>query len=182
MKIEATGYGAGTLDSEHVPNVVRLILGQSAEDSATTTDTVCLLETNIDDITGEVIAHTMDKLLTAGALDVFTTPIVMKQARPAVMLTVICQTADITRLEEMIFEAGITFGMRRQIVERSKLAREFVTVATRFGDIKIKVGKRGDKIVNAKPEFADCARAAQEHKARIREIIQAAINEFKKAK
>ena len=181
MKIEATGYGAGTLDSEHVPNVVRLILGQSAEDSATTADTVCLLETNIDDITGEVIAHTMDKLHTAGALDVFTTPIVMKQARPAVMLTVICQTADITRLEEMIFEAGITFGIRRQIVERSKLAREFVTVATRFGNIKIKVGKRGGKVVNAKPEFADCARAAQEHKAPIREIIQAAINEFEKA-
>jgi uncharacterized protein (DUF111 family) len=91
------------------------------------------------------------------------TPIVMKQARPAVMLTVICQTADIARLEEMIFEAGITFGIRRQIVERSKLAREFVTAATRFGNIKIKVGKRGSKIVAAKPEFADCAKAAQEH-------------------
>ena len=112
----------------------------------------------------------------------FTTPIVMKQARPAVMLTVICQTADITRLEEMIFEAGITFGVRKQIVERSKLAREFVTVATRFGNIKIKVGKRDGEIVAAKPEFADCAKAAQEHKAPIREIIQAAINEFKKAK
>ena len=182
MKIEATGYGAGTMDSEHVPNVVRLITGQSADDSSATSDSVCLLETNIDDITGEVIAHTMDKLLAAGALDVFTTAIVMKQARPAVKLTVICQTADISRLEEMIFEEGITFGIRRQIVERSKLAREFVTVATRFGNIKIKVGKRDGKIVAAKPEFADCAKAAQEHKTPIREIIQAALTEFRKIK
>jgi pyridinium-3,5-bisthiocarboxylic acid mononucleotide nickel chelatase len=182
MKIEATGYGSGTLDSEHVPNVVRLILGRSAEDSAATTDTVCLLETNIDDITGEIIAHTMDKLLTAGALDVFTTPIVMKQARPAVMLTVICNTSDIARLEEMIFDAGITFGIRRQIVERSKLAREFVTVVTRFGNIKVKVGKRNGRIVAAKPEFADCAKAAQEHNVSVKEVMQTAIAEFKKAK
>jgi pyridinium-3,5-bisthiocarboxylic acid mononucleotide nickel chelatase len=182
MKIEAIGYGAGTMDSEHVPNVVRLILGQSADESSATSDSVGLLETNTDDITGEIIAHTMDKLLTAGALDVFTPPIVMKQARPAIKLTVICQTNDIARLEEMIFDAGITFGIRRQIVERSKLAREFVTVATRFGNIKIKVGKRSGKIVAAKPEFADCAKAAQEHKVSVKEIMQTAIAEFKRAK
>jgi pyridinium-3,5-bisthiocarboxylic acid mononucleotide nickel chelatase len=182
MKIETTGYGAGTLDSEHVPNVVRLILGQSTDDSSATTDSVCLLETNIDDITGEIISHTMNELLAAGALDVFTTPIIMKQSRPAVKLTVICQTADIARLEEMIFEAGITFGIRRQIVERSKLAREFLTVKTRFGNIKIKVGKKTGRIVTSKPEFADCAKAAQEHKVSVKEVMQTAIAEFKNAK
>ncbi len=182
MTIEATGYGAGTLDSEHVPNVVRLILGRSAEESSATADRVCLLETNIDDSTGEIIANAMDKLLSAGALDVFTTPIVMKQTRPAVKLTVICQTADIAKMEEIIFQSGITFGVRRQIVERSKLAREFVTVATRFGNIKIKVGRWADKVVNAKPEFVDCAKAAQEHNASVKEVMQAAIAEFKKAR
>jgi uncharacterized protein (TIGR00299 family) protein len=182
MTIEATGYGAGTLDSEHVPNVVRLILGRSAEESSATTDRVCLIETNIDDSTGEIIAHTMDKLLSGRALDVFATPIVMKQTRPAVKLTVICQTADIAKMEEIIFQSGITFGVRRQIVERSKLAREFVTVATRFGNIKIKVGRWADKVVNAKPEFADCAKAAQEHNASVKEVMQAAIAEFKKNK
>jgi pyridinium-3,5-bisthiocarboxylic acid mononucleotide nickel chelatase len=181
MKIEATGYGAGTLDSEQVPNVVRLILGQSVDNSSETTDSVCLLETNIDDVTGEIIAHTTETLLASGALDVFATPIIMKQARPAVKLTVICQLADIARLEEMIFKAGITFGIRRQIVERTKLAREFVTVTTPFGDIKIKIGRQGNKIVAAKPEFADCARAAAKHKTSVKEIMQAAIAEFKKA-
>ena len=182
MTIEATGYGAGTLDSEHVPNVVRLILGRSAEESSATTDRVCLIETNIDDSTGEIIANAMDKLLSAGALDVFTTPIIMKQTRPAVQLTVICQTADIAKMEEIIFQSGITFGVRRQIVERSKLAREFVTVATRFGNIKIKVGRWADRIVNAKPEFADCVKAAQEHNTSVKDVMQAAIAEFKKVK
>jgi pyridinium-3,5-bisthiocarboxylic acid mononucleotide nickel chelatase len=182
MTIEATGYGAGTLDSEHVPNVVRLILGRSAEESSATTDRVCLIETNIDDSTGEIIANAMDKLLSAGALDVFATPIIMKQTRPAVKLTVICQIADIAKMEEIIFQSGITFGLRRQIVERSKLAREFVTVATRFGNIKIKVGKWADRVVNAKPEFADCAKAAQEHNASVKEVMQAAIAEFKKTR
>ncbi len=182
MTIEATGYGAGTLDSEHVPNVVRLILGRSAEESSATTDRVCLIETNIDDSTGEIIANAMDKLLSAGALDVFTTPIIMKQTRPAVQLTVICQTADIAKMEEIIFQSGITFGVRRQIVERSKLAREFVTVTTRFGNIKVKVGRWADRIVNAKPEFADCVKAAQEHNTSVKEVMQAAIAEFKKAR
>jgi hypothetical protein len=82
----------------------------------------------------------------------------------------------------MIFEAGITFGIRRQIVERSKLAREFVTVTTRFGNIKIKVGKWNGKIVAAKPEFADCTKAAQEHNASVKEVMQTAIAEFRKTK
>jgi hypothetical protein len=180
MKIEATGYGAGTLDSEHFPNVVRLIIGESAEESAETADSVCLLETNIDDVSGELIADAMDKLLAAGALDVFTTPIVMKHARPAVKLTVICNIPDVGKVEQLIFDAGLTFGIRKQIIQRSKLAREFVTVSTRFGDIKIKVGKRGDRIVNAKPEFADCARAAQEHKVGVKEVINSALLEFNK--
>ncbi len=180
MNIEAIGYGAGSMDSEKVPNVVRLILGQSAEQSSATSDTICLLETNIDDISGEIIGHTMDKILAAGALDVFTTPIVMKHARPAVILTVICDMEDISRFEEMIFGAGITFGIRRQICNRSKLMREFLTVNTRFGNIKIKVGKIGERIVNAKPELSDCAKAAQGHNTNLKEVIQAALIEFKK--
>jgi pyridinium-3,5-bisthiocarboxylic acid mononucleotide nickel chelatase len=182
MTIEKTGCGAGTLDSELVPNVVRLILGQAADDKTATGDSVCLLETNIDDISGEIIANTMDTLLEAGALDVFATPIIMKQARPAVKLSVICKIADIEPLEKIIFEAGITFGIRRQIVERSKLAREFVTAATKYGNIKIKVGKLAGRIVNAKPEFSDCADAARKHNVPVREVIQTVIDEYKKAR
>ncbi len=180
MKIDRIGYGAGTMDSEQVPNVVRLVLGESADETSATVDSVCLLETNIDDITGEVIAHTMEILLSAGALDVFTMPIVMKHARPAAKLSIICQTADIERMQDLIFNEGITFGIRRQIIERNKLAREFLMVTTQYGNIKIKVGKWDGRIVNAKPEFADCAKAAQEHKIRVREVIEAALAEFNK--
>jgi len=178
MKIEAIGYGAGTLDCEQLPNVVRLIIGEQTDESAATADSVCLLETNIDDASPEVIACAMDKLLASGALDVWTTPIVMKQARSAVKLTLICRIADVERLEETLFGLGITFGVRKQTVQRSKLAREFVTVATPFGDIRIKVGKWGDKVVNAKPEFADCARAAQQHNASVKEVLETAMRAY----
>jgi hypothetical protein len=178
MTIDAIGYGAGTLDCEQFPNVVRLIIGHTAEESSATADSVCLLETNIDDISPEVVACTMDKLLAAGALDVFTTPIIMKHSRPAVMLSVLCNIADLSKFELIIFNAGLTFGIRKQIMQRSKLAREFVTVSTRFGDIKIKVGRLAGKVVNAKPELADCAKAAETHNTAVKEIIDAALAKF----
>ena len=182
MKIEATGYGAGTMDCEQFPNVVRLILGEVLDKSAATADSVCLLETNIDDVSGEVIASAMDKLLGAGALDVFTTAITMKHNRPATKLSVICETKDTGKLEQIIFEAGLTFGIRRQILQRSKLAREFVTVATQFGKIPIKIGKFGGKVVNAKPEFADCARAAEKHNIPVQRVRDAAIRAYSEKK
>ncbi len=178
MKIEATGYGAGTMDCVQFPNVVRLILGQMTEVSEATADSVCLLETNIDDVSPEVVACAMDKLLGEGALDVWTEPITMKHNRPAVKLSALCNVGDIGKVEQTIFSAGLTFGIRRQLMQRSKLAREFVTVATRFGDIKIKVGKWGDKVVNAKPEFADCARAAEKHNASVKEVLEAAMRAY----
>ena len=91
MKIEAVGNGAGTLESEEFPNVVRLILGQTVAEGSETTDSVCLLETNLDDVSGELVGFVTEKLLESGALDVFTTPINMKQNRPAVQISVICK-------------------------------------------------------------------------------------------
>ncbi|MGA2094290.1 MAG: nickel insertion protein, partial [Sedimentisphaerales bacterium] len=86
-----------------------------------------------------------------------------------------CGVAEIGKIEQIIFEAGLTFGIRRQIMQRSKLAREFVGVSTKFGELKIKVGKWAGKIVNVKPEFADCARAAQKHKTSVKEVLEAAM-------
>jgi hypothetical protein len=178
MKIETIGYGAGTMDCVQFPNVVRLILGEVSDKSAATADSVCLLETNIDDVSGEVVASAMDKLFGAGALDVFTTAITMKQNRPATKLSVICEIKDTGRIEQIIFESGLTFGIRKQILQRSKLAREFVTVATQFGDISIKVGKFDGRVVNAKPEFADCARAAEKHSIPVQRVRDAAIRAY----
>ena len=180
MKIESVGYGAGTLDSPGFPNVLRLFIGQAADVSSANADSVCLLETNVDDVAGEIIASVMDSLLEQGALDVYLTPITMKHNRPASKLSVICEIADFTKYENIIFHAGLTFGIRRQTLQRTKLAREFVKVATQFGEISIKKGFLNGQIVNAKPEFSDCLAAAQKHKVSVKQIIDAAIQAYNK--
>ncbi|MHC4658613.1 MAG: nickel pincer cofactor biosynthesis protein LarC, partial [Planctomycetota bacterium] len=128
MKIETVGYGAGSRNPEEFPNVLRLILGQAATENLANADTVCLLETNVDDVSGELIGFVTESLFEQGALDVFTTPIVMKQNRPAVRISVICKAEDAAQLEQVLFEQGVTFGIRKQLVQRSKLGRDFVTV------------------------------------------------------
>lgn len=179
MKIEAIGYGAGSLQSEEFPNVLRLILGRNADENAADADSVCLLETNVDDMSGELVGSITDKLLEQGTLNVFTTPIYMKQNRPAVKISVLCRIQSVRQLEQILFEQAVTFGIRKQILQRSKLAKDFVTVRTEFGRIKIKTGSLDGKIVNAKPEFSDCIRAAKKHNVPAKAVLDAAISTFR---
>ncbi len=180
MKIETVGYGAGSLQSEEFPNVLRLILGQTAGENAANVDSICLLETNIDDVSGELIGFTTENLLKHGALDVFTTPIYMKQNRPAVQISVLCKVKDARQLEQVLFEQGLTLGIRKQILQRTKLAKDFVTVQTKFGGIKIKIGTLGGKVLNAKPEFSECVSAAKKHNVPVKTVLDAAITAYKK--
>jgi hypothetical protein len=180
MKIEKIGYGAGSLESEKFPNVLRLIIGQSVCENAANTDSVCLMEANSDDVTGEIVGFVTEKLFESNALDVFTTPIYMKHSRPAVKISVICKIEDVPQIEEILFTEGLTFGIRKQILRRSKLQRDFAKVATEFGEIKIKTGSLNGRIVTAKPEFSDCAAAAKKHKVAIKTVIQTAVAEYKK--
>ena len=180
MKIETIGYGAGSLESEEFPNVLRLILGKTVAVGLENADSVCLLETNIDDISSELVGSITDKLLNQRALDVFSTPIYMKQSRPAVKISVICKVADAQQLEQILFEQGLTFGVRKQILQRSKLAREFVTVQTKFGEIRIKTGKLDGRIVNSKPEFSDCCLAAEKHNVSVKTVLDAAMAAYQK--
>lgn len=180
MKIEKIGYGAGSLESEKFPNVLRLIIGQSVCENTANTDSVCLLEANSDDVTGEIVGFVTEKLFESNALDVFTTPIYMKHNRPAVKISVICKIEDVPQIEEILFTEGLTFGIRKQILQRSKLQRDFAKVATEFGEIKIKTGSLNGRIVTAKPEFSDCAAAAKKHKVAVKTVIQTAIAEYKK--
>ena len=169
MTVESIGYGAGQRDCEGYPNIVRLMIGTAAEQNES--DTVAVIETNIDDATGELIAHVAEKLMATGALDVYTTAITMKCGRPAVKLTVICEQEKTSDCEDIIFGEGLTLGVRRQLMQRSKLDREFVTVETRFGSITVKVGKRDGKVLSVKPEFKDCQTAAQTHKIAVKNVI-----------
>lgn len=179
MKIEAIGCGAGTLESEEFPNILRLVLGQGTEDAAADADSVCVLETNIDDTSGELVGSVTDKLFNNNALDVFTAPIYMKNNRPAIRMSVICELKDTQRLEQVIFQQGVTFGIRRQVLQRSKLAREFVPVETEYGEIKIKVGRLAGEVVNAKPEFSDCVAAAKTHNVAVKTVLDAAMSAYK---
>jgi uncharacterized protein (TIGR00299 family) protein len=175
MKIEKIGYGAGSLDLAACPNVLRLFIGQTDEQDNTDTDYVYLLETNIDDTSGEVIGYVIEKLLEEGALDVYTTPIYMKHNRPAVKLSVICEPNAENRLTQLILQQALTLGIRKQLLQRTTLSRTFVTVKTRYGKIKIKVGCAGKKILNVKPEFSDCKIAAEKNSVPLKTVIDSAL-------
>jgi hypothetical protein len=181
MTVSAVGCGAGTYNSDKFPNIVRLFLGESIAPDSENADTVCLLECNIDDATGELVSHVLEMLLKAGALDAYTTPIGMKSSRPAVMLSVICRPGDVDVLQNIIFAEGLTFGVRRQLMERTKLRRAFVKVETEFGPIAIKTGFLNGRMVAAKPEFADCSAAALKYGVPLRAVQSAAMAAFNNA-
>jgi hypothetical protein len=178
MCVERIGYGAGTREAEGVSNVLRLFVGEAK--GGVEADEVCVLEANVDDVTGEIIGGVCEKLMGAGALDVFTMPVYMKRNRPAVMLSVICEKAKAFEMERIIFSEGVTFGIRRRMTVRSKLVREIVEVETRYGKIGIKRGFMGGEVVNVKCEYKDCAAAAEKHGVAIKEVMSEAMRVFEK--
>jgi len=171
MRIERIGYGAGTRDGRTRPNVLRVMVGSAA--AAGETDEVAVLETNLDDATPEVIAHAMDRLLEAGALDVYALPIQMKKGRGGTMLCVLCDTARAGEFESLLFVETPTFGVRRTTMRRAKLGRRLETVETEYGTIRIKVGTR-EGVTTSAPEFEDCRAAAQAHHVALRTVMTAA--------
>lgn len=173
MTIDSVGCGAGQRDGEIRPNVLRVLLGQASEQPVEQ-DEVVVLEANIDDATAETIGHACERLLIVGALDVYCTPIVMKKNRPAVKLTVLSKPTAVEEMEALLFAETPTFGVRRYTASRRKLQRETVTVQTRFGPIRIKVGSRDGAVVTASPEYDDCHAAALDHDVSLREVMDAA--------
>jgi len=143
------------------------------------TDTVAVLETNLDDINAEILGHFVEKALAAGALDVFHTPIQMKKNRPGVLLTVLCAEADADKFSEMILRETSAFGVRRTIAERRKLRREFKTVKTKFGRVMVKVGTLNGQVVQAAPEFESCRKLADQKHVSLKRIYEAAVRTLK---
>lgn len=139
------------------------------------TDEVVKLETNLDDLSPEVAGAVMDALFAAGALDVWFTPIHMKKNRPGFMLSALCEEDQAAAVIDVIFSETTAFGLRRDRITRIKLGRRFEKVATRFGEITIKLGLKGEQIVQASPEFASCREAAERNGVPLREVYDAAI-------
>lgn len=177
MTIERIGYGSGERDLEQQPNLLRLIVGRS-EDAGATAEQLCLIETNLDDLSGEVIGYTIERLWQAGALDVYTSAIQMKKNRPGVLLSALCQTADAARLEDILFRETTTLGVRRSTVSRRKLARQPHTVETPWGPIEGKLAQGPGEAAMFSPEYEACRRVAQEQNVPLRVVMETAQRAF----
>ena len=172
MTVESIGLGAGTREVPGQANLLRLFVGTVAATPGE--DRVVMLETNLDDLAGEVIGYTTVKLLEAGALDVFTTPIHMKKNRPAVMVSVLCDEARIGAMEEILFRETTTLGIRRIPVVRRKMSRKAVDVDTEYGPIRGKLGWLEGRAPTFSPEYDDCARIASDRGVALRLVFDAA--------
>jgi uncharacterized protein (TIGR00299 family) protein len=162
MTIEQIGHGAGQRDLLEQPNLLRVFVGTVADVNLAERDQVWMLETNLDDVPGEVIGYCFERLFAAGAIDVFTTAIQMKKNRPGVLLSVIAPAEALAAVEAVVFRETGTFGVRRYPVQRSKLRREAVTVETPWGPVQGKRGWREGGPEVFSPEYEDCARVARQ--------------------
>ena len=182
MKLERTGYGAGDRETGAMPNVLRLLVGETAAPhrgpSAAMADTVAIIETNIDDMNPQLYEHVMEKLFGAGALDVFLENIIMKKGRPAVKLTVIAGERQEECLADILFRETTTIGVRFTHARRKTLTREIRKVKTGFGEVRIKVAKLGDKTVNVSPEYDDLKALAAKRGLPLKEITEAVMREI----
>lgn len=181
FRATAIGYGAGGRDPEGFANVLRVSVGEQVKRGgrgAFTRDRVVVLECALDDAMPQVVAHALELALEQGALDAMAAPVTMKKGRPGTLVTVLCRPEDEDALEGLLFRETTTLGIRRREEERVILEREFVTVETTFGRIRIKVASGGGEILNAMPEYEDCRRAAREHDAPIRTVMEAAARAY----
>jgi len=183
MKILATGYGAGTRQTPGNANVLRISIGEAiAEKSVPADGQVAVIEATIDDMNPQVYGYFQEKIMGAGALDVYTTPILMKKNRPAQKITCVCAVADIRRFTEIIFQETTTIGVRYTIADRVTLQREFVEVQTEYGPVSMKISLLDGRTVNFVPEFEDCRRLAEQTGAALKEIQSAAIYAYHRQK
>jgi len=200
MSVSAIGYGAGTADLEGQPNVLRIMVGEEvgvgkekegekeraqagvpfdAQGKPVLLDEeIAVVEANLDDMNPQIYGYFLEKALGAGALDVYTTPVQMKKNRPGTLLTVLCKPADAQALMNLIFAETTTFGVRTYRAQRRVLPREWVSVATEYGDVRIKVSRVNGRILHVAPEFEDCRKLAAEKDVPLQRVIASAMRSY----
>ncbi len=176
MTVERAGYGAGDRDVPGTPNVLRVLVGRAA--AHTSSERVIVIECEIDDMNPQIFGVAMDHLYAAGAVEVFYVPVQMKKNRPGTLLTVVGPPDLRVALTDVIFRETTTIGVRYGEVARECLAREWVTVDTAAGAVRIKVARRDGRVVNAAPEFDDCARLAAETGRSVKDVQALAIHAY----
>lgn len=159
IKTDRTGYGAGTREYEDFPNVLRVLIGETEVDDSVD-ERLWMIETNLDDVSPQIIGHVMDRVFELGALDCYFTPVHMKKNRPGVLLSVLCRAEEKEAVLKLLFEETTTLGVRSYEVERRALRRSVVQVETQFGPIGVKVAHLNGRVVNEMPEFEECREAA----------------------
>src|SRR5271165_1344000 len=185
MKIEKSGYGAGSRNFPGHPNVVRLTIGEAASTAVagkTASETITVLEANLDDLNPQVFGYVMDRLFEEGALDAFGMPVQMKKSRPGTLLTVLCKPEDAGKMAQLIFTETTTLGVRRRNEARQTLARRWESVGTPWGEVRIKIESMNGTITNYAPEYEDCRRIAAEHHVPLKAVMQEAARAYSNGK
>jgi len=178
MITEATGYGAGARQYEDFPNVLRVMIGETDADAAND-ERLTMLETNIDDLSPQILGHVMDRALALGALDCYFTPVQMKKNRPGTLVSILCEGKAEEEFLKLLFTETTTLGVRRYQVERRALQRSVMRVETQYGPIDVKVAHLNGRVVNEMPEFEQVRAAANNAGVPVKVVedaVRAAVN------
>jgi hypothetical protein len=177
MRILQTGYGAGGRETEGQPNLLRLLVGEETSDAAS--ESIAVIETVIDDANPQLLAYVSEKLLEAGAWDVYRVGVQMKKGRAGVQMTVLCRPDLVPVLQDFLFRETTTIGLRWRLEHKVALARQFAEVETRWGKVKIKIARFANgNIANAAPEYEDCRKIAAEHSLPLKQVIEEAMRAY----
>jgi len=179
MTVSAIGYGAGSIELEGQPNVVRIMIGEAADNVIAGCDEeISVVEANLDDMNPQIYGYFLEKALAAGALDVYTTPVQMKKNRPGTLLTLLCKPQDTNSLMSLVFAETTTFGARTYRAQRRTLPRESVNVHTQFGDVRVKLSRVNGRILHVAPEFDDCRKLAVEKDVPLQRVFNEAMRSY----
>ncbi len=183
MTVSAIGYGAGTANLEGQPNVMRIMIGEATEKSSAAPDQeISIIEANLDDMNPQIYGYVLEKALSAGALDVYTTALQMKKNRPGTLLTILCRPEDAGKLMSLIFAETTTLGVRTHRAQRHVLPREWVNVSTSYGDVRIKLSRANGRVLHAAPEYDDCRKLAVEKQVPLQQVISEALRTYQAGK
>ncbi len=187
MTLGRVGYGAGDRDTE-LPNVVRVMVGTPARDERDPSrpgeddeftrggggERVLIMETNLDDLNPEVLPYVLEQLIVAGAQDAWVTPVLMKKGRPGYVLSALARSEDHDRIAEVFFWETTTLGVRVFEADKTALAREWVEVEVEGHPVRVKLGRRGNAVTTAAPEYEDAVKVARTTGLSLRQVYQRA--------
>jgi pyridinium-3,5-bisthiocarboxylic acid mononucleotide nickel chelatase len=175
-----TGYGAGSHEIPEIPNLLRVMIGETI--TVSDQDEVWMVETNIDDMPGEHFGYLLGKILDAGAFDAYITPVQMKKSRPGTLISITVDDEHLPKIERIIFDQSTTFGIRKYKVTCKKLCKKFDDVKTEYGTIKVKIGMLNGYTKNITPEYEDCRKIAEAKELPLKLVYNAAINAIQSIK